>query len=55
MLIIFFKQYFQGVYDSLKLDRKQKTRINYKNKLDGMVKKGNSNTITKERDYLKES
>ena len=40
-------------YNSLKLDRKEKTRINYKNKLDGMVKKGNSVTINKERDYLK--
>jgi len=40
-------------YDSLKLDRKEKTKINYKNKLEGMVKKGNSQTINKERDYLK--
>jgi len=48
-----YKSALDKHYDSLKLDRKQKTRINYKNKLDGMVKKGNSNTITKERDYLK--
>lgn len=40
-------------YDSLKLDRREKTKLNYKNKLDGMRKKGNSNTINKERDYLK--
>lgn len=40
-------------YDSLKLDRREKTKINYKNKLEGMMKKGNSGTINKERDYLK--
>ena len=40
-------------YDTLKLDRKEKTKLNYKNKLDGMVKKGNSNIIDKEKDYLK--
>lgn len=40
-------------YDSLKLDRREKTKLNYKSKLDGMMKKGNSNTINKERDYLK--
>tara|TARA_B110000967_G_scaffold101504_1_gene104200 strand:- start:2126 stop:3832 length:1707 start_codon:yes stop_codon:yes gene_type:complete len=40
-------------YDKLKLDRKQKTTLTYKSKLDGMVKKGNSITITKEKDFLK--
>lgn len=40
-------------YDSLKLDRREKTKINYNNKLEGMMKKGNSGTINKERDYLK--
>ncbi len=40
-------------YDKLKLDRKQKTNLTYKSKLDGMVKKGNSSTLTKERDFLK--
>ena len=40
-------------YDSLKLDRREKTKINYKNKLEGMMKKGNTGTINKERDYLK--
>jgi len=40
-------------YDSLKLDRREKTKIIYKNKLDGMMKKGNSQTINKERDFLK--
>lgn len=40
-------------YDSLKLDRREKTKLNYRSKLDGMMKKGNSNTINKERDYLK--
>ena len=40
-------------YDKLKLDRKQKTTLTYKSKLDGMIKKGNSITITKEKDFLK--
>lgn len=47
-----YKSALDAHYDSLKLDRKQKTSINYKNKLEGMVKKGNSNTISKEKDYL---
>ncbi len=48
-----YKSALDKHYDSLKLDRKEKTKINYKNKLEGMVKKGNSGTINKERDYLK--
>ncbi len=48
-----YKSALDKHYDALKLDRKEKTRINYKNKLDGMVKKGNSGTINKEKDYLK--
>ncbi|MEN8928974.1 MAG: DUF349 domain-containing protein, partial [Flavobacteriales bacterium] len=48
-----YKSALDDHYDKLKLDRKQKTRLTYKSKLDGMVKKGNSTTITKEKDYLK--
>ncbi|MGB1040529.1 MAG: DUF349 domain-containing protein [Flavobacteriales bacterium] len=48
-----YKAALDTQYDALKLDRKAKTRISYKSKLDGMMKKGNSSTITKERDYLK--
>ena len=48
-----YKSALDDHYDKLKLDRKQKTRLTYKSKLDGMVKKGNSSTITKEKDYLK--
>jgi len=48
-----YKAALDDHYDKLKLDRKQKTTLTYKSKLDGMVKKGNSSTITKERDYLK--
>jgi hypothetical protein len=48
-----YKASLDDHYDKLKLDRKQKTTLTYKSKLDGMVKKGNSSTITKEKDFLK--
>lgn len=48
-----YKAALDAQYDKLKLDRKQKTTLTYKSKLDGMVKKGNSSTITKEKDFLK--
>lgn len=48
-----YKSALDTHYDKLKLDRKQKTTLTYKSKLEGMVKKGNSSTINKERDFLK--